>query len=271
MKLFQNMTTIRKYLPLYFLTIIIAFVMRYISKINDSDALCWILTPTTWWVSVLSGIHFEYLPQVGFVNYFYKFVIAPTCSGSRFMLIIFLMLMFSFLYRIKSVRSGYIWSGFCIIFAYVFTIFVNGIRITASIYIPIALENLELIGGLLTQDRLHTIIGTATYFSFMCAAYPLADFLCRRVFMCSDNEAFFSQQDDASKHSLKLIIPAFWYILTVLVIPFISRVYRNEWEGFGQYAALIIGVCFVIAVIRRLIGEILYRKHRFSMQVRKDS
>lgn len=271
MKLFQNVTTIRKYLPLYFLTIIIAFVMRYISKINDSDALCWILAPTAWWVSVLSGVHFEYLPHMGFVNYFHNFLIAPACSGSRFMLIIFLMLMFSFLYRIKSVRLGYMWSGFSIVFAYVFTIFVNGIRITASIYIPIALEGMEFAGGLLTQERLHTIIGTATYFSFMCAAYPLTDFLCRRVFMYSDNEAFSSRQDNASRLSLKLIIPAFWYILTVLVIPFIGRVYRNDWEGFGQYAALIIGVCLVIAVAGRLIGEILYRKRRFSMQVRKDS
>ncbi len=265
MKLFQNMTIIKKYLPLYFLTIIIAFVMRYISKINDSDVLCWILTPTAWWVSVLSGIRFEYLPHMGFVNYFYNFLIAPTCSGSRFMLIIFLMLMFSFLYRIKSVKAGYIWSGFSIVFAYVFTIFVNGIRITASIYVPIAFEKLELIGGLLTQDRLHTIIGTATYFSFMCAAYPLADFICRRVFMhseiYSDNETYPLQQDNVPKFSLKLIIPAFWYILTVLIIPFIGRVYRNEWEGFGQYAALIIGVCIVIAATRHLIGQIVFKKN----------
>lgn len=265
MKLLQNMATVKKYLPLYLLTIIIAFIMRYISKTNDSDALCWILTPTAWWVSVLSGIHFEYLPHMGYVNYYYNFLIAPTCSGSRFMLIIFLMLMFSFLYRIKSVRSGYMWSGFSIIFAYVFTIFVNGIRITASIYVPVALENLELIGGLLTQDRLHTIIGTAIYFSFMCAAYPLADFICQCVFMRSeihsDNGTCFLHQDNASKLSLKLIIPAFWYILTVLVIPFIGRVYRNDWEGFGQYAALIIGVCLVIAATRLLIGQIVYRKN----------
>lgn len=254
MKLSQGMTTIRKYLPLYLLTIVIALVMRYISKINDSDALSWILTPTAWWVSVLSGIRFEYLPHMGYVNYFYNFLIAPACSGCRFMLIIFLMLMFSFLYRIKSTRSGYMWFGFSVIFSFVFTIFVNGIRITASIYLPIVFENLELIGGLLTQDRLHTIIGTATYFSFMCAAYPLADLICRRVFMHSethfDNETCSLQQDNAPQFSLKLIIPAFWYILTVLVVPFIGRVYRNDWEGFGQYAVLIIGVCIVIAATR---------------------
>lgn len=271
MKLSQSMTTIRKYLPLYLLTIIIALVMRYISKINDSDALCRILTPTAWWVSFLSGIHFEYLPHMGYVNYSYNFLIAPACSGCRFMLIIFLMLMFSFLYRIKSLRSGYMWFGFSVIFSFVFTIFVNGIRITASIYFPIVFENLGLIGGLLTQDRLHTIIGTAAYFSFMCAAYPLADFICRHVFIYSDKETSTSQPDNSSGISLKLIIPAFWYFLAVLVIPFIGRVYRNEWEGFGQYAALIVGVCFVIAAAKRLIGIIIYRKHRFFTQVRKES
>ncbi|MDE5866192.1 MAG: exosortase K [Lachnospiraceae bacterium] len=262
MKLFQSMTTVKKYLPLYLLTIIIAFVMRYISKVSDSDALCWILTPTTWWVSVLSGIRFEYLPHMGYVNYYYNFLIAPTCSGSRFILIIFLMLIFSFLYRIKSAWSGYMWFGFSVIFSYVFTIFVNGIRITASIYVPIALEKLDLIGGLLTQDRLHTIIGTATYFSFMCAAYPLADYICRRVFMYSEiqsyNEAGSLQQNNIPMFSPKLIIPAFWYIFTVLVIPFIGRVYRNDWEGFGQYTALIIGVCLVIAATRQLTSLFLY-------------
>ncbi len=269
-KLSQGMTTIRKYLPLYLLAFAITLVMRYISKINDSDALCWILTPTAWWVSVLSGIHFEYLPHMGYVNYFYNFLIAPACSGCRFMLIIFLMLMFSFLYRIKSLRSGYMWFGFSVIFSFVFTVFVNGIRITASIYLPVVFENLGLIGGLLTQDRLHTIIGTAAYFSFMCAVYPLADFICRRIFMHPDNETASSQRDNASKISLKPIIPTFWYFLFVLIIPFIGRVYRNDWEGFGQYTILIIGVCLAIAAVKHMIEVIVYRKHSFFRQIRKE-
>lgn len=257
MKSSQIIATIKKYLPLYLLTIIIALAMRYISKISDSDSLSWILTPTTWWVSILSGIQFEYLPHMGFVNYFYKFLIAPACAGSRFMLIIFLMLIFSFLYQIKSTRAGYLWFGLSIFFSYVFTIFVNGIRITASIYLPIALEKFKLMNGWLTQERLHTIIGTATYFSFMCAIYPLADYICQRVFLKSGQELLSPQQDRSPAHSRKLIIPAFWYILAVLVIPFAGRIYRNDWEGFGQYAALIVGVCLFIAAFRRLTGIIL--------------
>lgn len=249
MKSSQSITIIKKYLPLYLLTIIIAFVMKNISRISDSDSLRWILTPTVRWVSILSGIRFEYIPHMGYINHFYKFLIAPACSGSRFMLIIFLMLIFSFLYQIKSTRAGYLWFGFSIVFSYVFTIFVNGIRITASIYLPIILENLELMNGWLNPDRLHTIIGTTTYFSFMCAIYPLVGIICRRVFLKSSQELSTTQQNNAPKHSWKLIIPAFWYLLTVLVIPFVGRVYRNDWEGFGQYATLIVGVCLVIAVL----------------------
>ncbi|MCM1261945.1 MAG: exosortase K [Butyrivibrio sp.] len=270
MKPHQAAAVIKKYLPLYILTIIIALAMRHISKSNDSDALLWILSPTAWWVSILSGIRFEYLPHMGFVNHFYKFLIAPECGGCRFMLIIFLMLVFSFLYRIKSAKSGYIWFAASVVFSYVYTILVNGIRITASIYVPIILENMGLIGGGLTQDRLHTIIGTATYFSFMCAAYPLVDFACQRFFTQSDIEADvvqlsgkesdIAQQDNFAAHSCKFFIPVFWYLLAVLVIPFAGRLYRQEWEGFAQYTALIAGVCFAIAFVRYLIGLIIYRK-----------
>lgn len=276
MKSHHAITAIKRYLPLYIITIIAAFIMRYISRINDSDVFCWILKPTAWWVSVISGIHFDYLPHRGFVNHFYKFLIAPECAGTRFMLIIFLMLIFSFLYRIKSVRSGYAWFGFSIFFAYVFTILVNGIRIAASIFIPIAFENLGFIGGWLTQDRLHTIIGTATYFSFMLAAYPLADIICRHGFIINskinrqincgakyqqlNGEDILAQQDTLMAASYKFVIPAFWYLLAVLVIPFIGRIYRNEWEGFEQYAALIIGVCLAVTASGCLIMTVIRKK-----------
>ncbi|MCM1049602.1 MAG: exosortase K [Clostridiales bacterium] len=276
MRLYRTIAGVKKYLPLYIFTIIIALTMRYISKINDSDALLWILSPTAQWVSILSGIQFEYLSHMGFVNHFYKFLIAPECSGCRFMLIVFLMLIFSFLYRIKSAKSGYIWFGVSIVFSYVYTILVNGIRIAASIYVPIVLENMGLIGGGLTQDRLHMIIGTATYFSFMCAAYPLADFACRRFLMQPEKEPIMLQSSEKesvtlqssyfAEHSHRFLIPVFWYLLVVLIIPFARRLYRQDWEGFAQYTVLIIGVCFVIAFARYMIGLILYRKKRIFPQ-----
>lgn len=260
MKISKAISNNKNHLPVYLMTIIIAITVRCVSRISDSDALYWILRPTSWWVGVLSGIRFEYLPHLGFVNHFYRFLIAPECSGSRFMLIIFLMLVFSFLYRIKSVQLGYLWFGLSIAFSYIYTIFVNGIRITASVYLPDIFEKAGLISAFLTQEKLHTIIGTAVYFSFMLTAYPLADCICRKVFVRADMEQYTEQSDVLKTRYISLIVPICWYALAVLIIPLIGRAYRNEWEGFGQYAVLVITVCLVITTLKPMCGRLCSRK-----------
>lgn len=53
----------------------------------DADELKWILAPTSRWVSILSGIPFEYMAHTGFVNHDIRFIIASSCSGIQFMLI----------------------------------------------------------------------------------------------------------------------------------------------------------------------------------------
>lgn len=244
----QAKTAVKKYWFLYLLTLGILAALKYAGRITDSNALTWILTPTTRWVSILSGIPFEYLPHAGYVNHFYQFLIAPPCSGIRFMLITFLMLVFSFLYQMKGTRAGYLWFLFCAAFSYVSTIFVNGIRITASIYLPSLLESLGLMKGWLTPDRLHTLIGTLIYFTSLCLIYPLAASLCRHNFMQIKK----GHAAPPSPSSLKLLIPAFWYLLIVLALPFAARIYRNDWNGFAQYTAIILCVCLTVIALLRL-------------------
>ena len=250
-------TLLKNYWPLYTLIIIITVIMRDFCRAADSDKLLWILTPTARWVSILSGIPFAYLPHMGYVNHLHQFLIAPSCSGSKFMLLSFLMLTLSFLYRIKERKAGYLWFGFSMVFAYVSTIFVNGIRITASIYLPMFLEKKGLMKGALTPDRLHTMIGTATYFLFLCLIY-LAAAMISRCLSALVNAPF---ENDTCVSKFRLAIPAFWYLLIVLALPFVKRIYQNEWEGFGQYTALILGVCVTITVILHCLRLLRRRMH----------
>lgn len=243
-----------QYLPLYLLAGMIALWMRHISKTNDSDVILWILAPTARWASILSGISFEYIPHMGYVNHAYEFLIAPACSGIRFMLLTFLMLIFSFLHPYASTDaqpSGYhwLWFSFSIPYSYLATICVNGIRISASILLPPVFERLSLINGWLTQERLHTIIGTTIYFSCLYGIYRIAARIMQA--MAPHTRHCFSSQ------LLKTIAPAFWYLMIVLAVPFLGRIYRNEWDGFGAYVALILGVCLVITLIRQIISLIL--------------
>ncbi len=239
----------------YLLTILAALAMRYFSRITDSDALLWILAPTTRWAGILGGIHFEYLPHMGYVNHFYRFLIAPSCSGIRFMMITFLMLIFSFIHKFSSNRAKTFWFGISAVFSYLFTIFVNGIRITTAIYLPIPLEKAGLLTGLLNPDRLHTLIGTVVYFSSLCVFYPLASCLCQYLFaLLSDKCA--DSFSSASETESRLLIPAFWYLLAVLVIPFAGRILRNDWEGFGPYVLLVSGACIIILAVSLLIRRL---------------
>ena len=190
------------------------------------------------------------------------------------MLVIFLMLVFSFLisdfmdensgmYSLrdceKTCEDGqknnntdrigaykeYLWFGFSMVFSYVSTIFVNGVRITVSIFLPAILEKAHLMDGWLTDDRLHTLIGTVTYFTSLCVVYVLASLLRRRMFRQAKRQT-----------DIMFVIPAFWYLLVVLALPFVKRMYHNEWEGFGQYAAIIIGVCGSVCMLSVIGGKI---------------
>ena len=239
----------------YLLTTLAALAMRHFSRITDSDALLWILAPTTRWAGILGGIPFEYLPHLGYVNHFYRFLIAPSCSGIRFMMITFLMLIFSFIHRFSSNRAKAFWFGSSAVFTYLSTIFVNGIRIITAIYLPIPLEKAGLLTGLLNPDKLHTLIGTVVYFSSLCVFYPLASCLCQYLStLLSDKCA--DSFSSASEPESRLLIPAFWYLLAVLVIPFAGRVLRNDWEGFVPYALLISGACIIILTVSLLIRRL---------------
>lgn len=269
---------------------VVTLVMYHFCRVYDSDALTWILTPTARWVSVLSGIPFVYLPHQGYVNHDYRFLIAPSCAGCRFMLITFLMMVFmngrpdavhsrevergmslaiwkhnasgcegkcdreeigqqsSNIRQGSNIRKRWLWFGCSLLLAYFSTIFVNGIRIVASIYLPIVLEEERLMGGWLTPDRLHTLIGTVTYFISLCVLYLLALVIHSRFF---DRE---KRSREAGKGVARgtavrmatyrsLSVPVFWYLLVVLALPFVKRAYHHDLAGFGQYAAVICGVC----------------------------
>lgn len=240
--------TLQKYWPLYALTIVITLLLRYFSKTTDSDVIIWMLAPTARWVGILSGITFEYLPHKGYVSNFYRFLVAPSCAGIRFMMILFIMLIFSFLHRIAPKKNGYLWFVFCLAFSYTATVFVNGVRIIVSIYLPPFLERPETTGRFLTPDRLHTLIGTGVYFSSLCILYLLASFVCKRWFAASAKDNA-SDEKNAPASPRGLFVPAFWYLLIVLIMPFCKRILTNEWEGFGEYTLLIFFTCFAVSTL----------------------
>ncbi len=235
----------KKNLVIYLLAILTVLAIKIFYRTADSEALLWILTPTTWWVGILSGISFEKMAHVGYVSHEYRFIIAPSCSGVRFMLIAFVMMVCSFTHQMDSWRKKGYWFGFSALFSYVSTIFVNGIRITVSIYLPMILRN-DVLPGWLTAERLHTLIGTVIYFSMLFGIYCLVRSILNH---------FVIDIDAGGKHTAKrYVTPVFWYFVMVLGVPFLGRLYRNDWNGFWQYAFLVTVVCILIVLVFGMLG-----------------
>ncbi len=205
------------------------------------EQLKWILAPTARWVSILSKISFIYDPRMGYVNHAWHFVIAPSCSGVRFLIIAGSMLLFTYVHRIRTAKGKIFWSIGSLGTAYLCTVFFNGLRIVASIHLPYRLKAAGLMDGWLTPERLHTLTGVIVYFTALLLLGLAAELISRKLTV--------NRRENPSvtggTHS-PCVPPALWYFLFALVLPLPGRLLRQEWDGFGEYALLVSGGCLTI-------------------------
>lgn len=264
--------------------LVIAGMKLFYSR-ADSGQLVWILAPTAKWVTILSGIPFVYEQDMGYVNHSLRLLIAPSCSGVQFMLILAATLIFSFVHRMGGISSlddmssmeawdgdrqdkpssrmkrGFAWTAASIGISYLLTVFVNGLRIILAIYIPLLLADWNIYFSFLTPGRLHTIIGTAVYFVSLLTIYRLAGYVSLRTrrFVKSTGTEQSTSAGSSGCRFAKLLAqasllrkcapPVFWYFFMVLGVPFLNRAYRKGTERFTEYAVLIISVCSTILLL----------------------
>ena len=90
----------KKTAALYLLAFLIVIYLKHYADRAGSDSLLWILRPTTWWTSLLSGHSFTYEQGTGYINHNLRFIIAPACAGLKFWMITSLMLTCSILHLV---------------------------------------------------------------------------------------------------------------------------------------------------------------------------
>lgn len=235
--------------PLYLAACAVALALNALYRSTDASRLTWILAPTARWAGILGGLRFECLPGRGYVNETFRFLIAPSCSGIRFLQLFFLMLVFSYTRDIRTRRHRMLWIPFCLGFSYIATVFVNGLRIALSIHLPLWLEKRNAFPDLLTPGTLHTLIGTTVYFSALLTLQRLA-------------HRFATERALASTAQFSVpaaIKPIFWYFLAVLAIPFGKRLVTGNISGFASYALIVTAACGGILITVRIIGSIFRR------------
>ena len=252
---------LRQNLILYMAGFLILLAMKYLYSKADAESLRWILGPTARWVEALSGIPFVYAPGMGYANHELRFLIAPSCSGVQFIIITAAMLFFSFshcvgcrrvgcrraaniperlLPEIPRAALGLGWLAASLFLSYLFTILVNGLRIVAAIYLPPIFERTGVLGGWLTPERLHTMIGAVVYFAALLTIYRLAGLLFDR---------FQGAEKDRPSASIlrRCLSPVFWYFFIVLGIPFLNRAWRSG--RFTEFALLVSLCCGSVLIL----------------------
>lgn len=142
--------------------------------------------------------------------------------------------------------NGFAWIGISLVLSFLFTVFVNGLRIITAVYLPSFFEEWQLYGGFLTPDSLHTAIGTVIYFTALLTLYRLVGHLFHR-----------EPQISLLRRCLP---PVFWYFFIVLGIPFLNRAYRRGGEQFTGFAILVTACCGGILLLY-CTGTLLRKLH----------
>lgn len=243
----------RQNLVFYIIGFLILFGMKYFYSKADCEGLRWVLGPTARWVEALSGIPFVYERGMGYANHELRFLIAPSCSGVQFLIIMAAMLIFSFVHEAADFRlpgrlslsrtiKGLCWIAASFLLSYVLTIFVNGLRIIAAIYLPSFFERIHAFGSFLTPDRLHTMIGVVVYFAALLTIHQLTGLLFQR------NSGADKKQTSAPVLR-KCLSPLFWYFFLVLGIPFLNRAWQKSGSQFVDFTLLVAVCCGFVLLL----------------------
>lgn len=240
---------IRKYAGYYLFVLFFILGMKYHFSEASCESLRWILAPTCWWVRILSGIPFQWIPKIGYTSHSYRFIIAASCSGLQFMLISIAALNFSFLHRMKTKKRTCLWILSSIGFSYLFTIFINGLRILLSIYIPFFLFDPFALSRWITKERFHSILGIMVYFTSLFLLYQFADGYSLSLQNQHDADRTSPSVLPRFQEYRNFIMPLFWYFSIVLGIPVLNRAYRNDSRGFWEYEILILTVSLSLLLL----------------------
>lgn len=227
--------------PFYAAGLAMIILLKLFCRAAGPEELGWILSPTARWVEILTGIPFEKELAIGYVNHGYRVVIVPSCSGVRYMPVVFATLLFPFIHSIRPRLPRLCWLGASLLAAYGHTVFANGIRIALSIRLRGVSLPLPV-----SPELLHTLEGMAVYFAALCAVYHLAARASRR----------WSGGQEAPRPPSGWAVPAALYFALTLGVPLLRGEYGGNPGRFAAYFGLMLLVFLAVALAGRLASAV---------------
>lgn len=134
------------------------------------DAPFFLLAPISQLSSVLSGVQFVFVPEIGFCGTSPSataIIIEKSCSGGNFLIILFSLLVFTQLQRLPRFTGKMLVFAGILVFSCLSSIITSALRVAASILLlDISFE--------VSPVLVHNIIGILTYFTAICTCYLVA-------------------------------------------------------------------------------------------------
>jgi len=250
----------------YTLGLVIALGLKYYYSGASSDALNWILVPTSRLVEYLSGIHFEKELHSGLVSHSHRYIIASSCAGINFLTIAFSTFFFSLTYRLRSIERKLLWLGISLIVTYLLTLGANALRVIAAIY----LYGANIYGRWITPERIHRIEGTLIYFVVLLLAYVTVERIADQFLLNRSGQGknTIVQRKTLLDMIYVCLIPFFCYSFIALGIPLLNVAHKLNRTKYMEHSFWVISSCLTILFLLFLI-LFVYRKVTNHMKQRK--
>ncbi len=162
MKTSPNTRSIRLFATLGFCIVLFTIGKRWYQH-ADTQALLWLLAPTTQAISWFSGDTYRFVASEGFLRQDGALLIHKNCSGFQFFLIALLVAWSSLLPHARSLRAASARFFLGSLAAYLLTLLANTARILSAEH----LASVPLIASRVAAETLHQSAGILVYFSFL--------------------------------------------------------------------------------------------------------
>ncbi len=214
-----------------------AWGLKYHYSNSSSDDLRWILAPTAFLVEMTGSMDFEMEINTGYVNNSNGIVIAPSCSGVNFLIILFCLSACTGIKKFKPASRQLLWIPASLVISYACTLLVNTVRIHLSIYSIRA----KLFETWFTAETVHLAEGVLVYFIFLLIYY----FLLIKIM----NHDFKGDIDKPVMLLKKALLPLAFYLGFTLLIPVLNSGGIPSSKDFAKYATIVLITCPLVILL----------------------
>ena len=237
----NNQQLWKKKLIVYSFLLITAVSLKVHYSNSSVENLAWIIAPTVKLVEAFSTLDFTKEAFAGYVNIDHRFIIAKSCAGINFLIIVFCLMVVSYQNRFQTTSQGLFHLAGSFLFAYCITLVANSVRILGAVF----LHSNSFSFGWFSSSRIHRLEGIVIYFVFLLLVY-----------------GFIQKSKNPKKRKIAsgttlMNTPIFWYLLITVILPLATRLYRKEFSGYFEHSVFVIGVVFLIHIIFRFFKWII--------------